>query len=541
MWKWVIVVALSVTPRMAQAQSTVSTSTLTDSAPYAARKWPGGSSLRGTRGVNRVEAAIPSPAGSWAVTAGGRYFHASDFLVDGDSNTYSSGQLVLAWQPIELIALSASWSVISNKNDRAEPRTTQSLGDPTFGVKLTHMLNDKVGVGLSSVLLIPTSAGGNGLKPGAFALDVQAMGSYLALPWLSLSANAGYRLDNTEKIFGSREINRAQRFTAGIATENQILLGIGADTHFLVGESTALGPFAEVTAGIAGGGGAFSQNPLIATVGGRILPAGKDVIDISLGGDIRLSGAPADGTMRLPGAPPWQLFARLSVHLGAKGGGASYVSVTEKNTCSDDSDCRKGQQCIDHVCTITREVVREVTKEVPMAQATFTIDGAVFDQGSGDPIGSAVVTIGGFEASPLAVDFNTGKFHSFPIPAGEGLLKVMVTAPNYRAAEQTIARGAGEQPAPLTFRLQSFGEQAMGQIKGSIKDSRSGKPLKGEIFIPALGKRITTNAEGTFEAELKAGRYQVLISSLKHTTQKKEIEIRAGETIILNLDLAGKK
>lgn len=533
MWKWVVVVALSVTSGMAQAQSTVATST-TDSAPYAARKWPGGSSVRGTRGVNRVEAAAPLPSGTWVLTAGGKYFHASDFLVDGDSNTYSSGQFVLAWQPIELLALSASWSVVSNKNDLAEPRTTQSLGDPTIGVKLTHMVSPKLGLGLNTVLLIPTSAGGSGLKPGAFALDVQAMGSYLVLPWLSLSANAGYRLDNTDKIFGSREISRAQRFTAGVATENQILLGLGADTYFLVGERAAIGAFGEVTAGIASGGG----SPLIATLGGRIQPAGKDVVDISLGGDVRLSGAPTDD-MRLPGIPPWQLFARLSVHLGGKS--ESYVSVTEKNTCSDNDDCGKGQQCLDHVCTITREVVREVTKEVPMQQATFFIDGAVFDQASGDPISSAVVTIGGYETSPLAVDFNTGKFHSFPLPVGEGLIKVSVTAPNYRPTEQTIARGTGEQSAQLTFKLQSFGEQALGQIKGSIKDSRSGKPLKGEIFIPALNKRLTTTAEGTFEADLKAGRYQVLISASKYTTQKKEIEIRAGETVILNLDLSGKK
>jgi hypothetical protein len=235
-----------------------------------------------------------------------------------------------------------------------------------------------------------------------------------------------------------------------------------------------------------------------------------------------------------------QRFARLSVHLGG-GGGEHIVSVTEKNTCSDNDDCGKGQTCTDHVCTITREVIREVTKEVPLAPPTFFIDGAVFDQTSGDPVSSAVVTIGGFETSPLAVDFRSGKFHSFPIPVGEGLIKVTVNAPNYRPSEQTIPRGTGDQATQLTFKLQSLGEAASGQIKGSIKNGRSGKPLKGEIFIPALGKRLTSDKDGLFEAELKAGRYQVLISAPKHVTQKKEIEIRAGEVVILNVDMVGKK
>ncbi|MEZ0312370.1 MAG: collagen binding domain-containing protein [Myxococcota bacterium] len=541
MFKWVVVVAIFATSGMAQAQSTVSTSLpTTDSTPYSGRKWPAGSGARGTRGVNRVEAAVPMPGGTWVLTAGGRYFHSSDFLADGDSNTYSSGQFTLAWQPIELIAITASWSVVSNKNDQAEPRTTQSLGDPTFGVKLTHVLGNKLGLGLDTVLLIPTSAGGSGLKPSAFALDARALVSYLPTPWLALSANAGYRLDNTDEIFGSREISRAQRFTASVATVNQILVGVGADTFFLVGDRAAIGPFAELTAGIAGGGGPSAQNPILATLGGRIQPAGKDVVDISLGGDIRVSGAPRDDSLRLPGIPPWQVFARMSVHLGG-GGGEHVVSVTEKNTCSGNDDCGKGQTCMDHVCTITREVIREVTKEVPLAAPTFSVDGAVLDQTSGDPVGSAVVTLGGYETSPLAVDFQTGKFHSFPIPVGEGLIKVTVSAPNYRPAEQTIQRGTGDQTTQLTFKLQSLGEAATGQMKGSIKDGRSGKPLKGEIFIPALGKRLTSDKDGLFDAELKSGRYQVLISAPKYVTQKKEIEIRAGEVVILNLDMVGKK
>ena len=284
-----------------------------------------------------------------------------------------------------------------------------------------------------------------------------------------------------------------------------------------------------------------AKSEVLATLGGRLQPAGRNVVDITIGADVRASGKPPQTLTTLPGLAPWMVFARLSVYLGhgADEGGA--VVVQTKNTCSDDDDCGKGQQCLDHVCTVTREVVREVTKEVAAPQASFVIDGAVFDQTTGDVVSSAVITISGYEQSPLAVDYKTGKFRSFPIPVGEGLVKVSVTAPNYRPSDQTIPRGSGDQVQTVVFKIQSLGEQALGQVKGSIKDGRSGKPIKGDIFIPALSKRIQADKDGTFDAELKAGRYQVLISAPKYVTQKKEIEIRAGEVVILNLDLVGRK
>ncbi|MBI3179011.1 MAG: carboxypeptidase regulatory-like domain-containing protein, partial [Deltaproteobacteria bacterium] len=49
------------------------------------------------------------------------------------------------------------------------------------------------------------------------------------------------------------------------------------------------------------------------------------------------------------------------------------------------------------------------------------------------------------------------------------------------------------------------------------------------------------DAEGKFNPKVKAGRYQILITSKRYVTQIKEIEIRAGDTVILNVDLAPKR
>ena len=382
MHKWIVAAVVLTATGMAQAQSTVPPAATTTGTPYVGRKWTAGSSERGTRGINRVEAAVPMPDGTWVLTASGRFAHNSDLLTNGDSDTFSGASFLLAWQPIELLALTASWNVVSNKNDMADPRTTQSLGDPTVGVKLTQMLGQRLGLGLNSVMTLPTSAGGSGLAPKAFILDTRALASYSPQQWIAVSANAGYRIDNSKKIFGSRDISAAQRYTAGIAEKGQVVAGIGADTFFPLGERAGAGPFAEVTGMFASG----AKSEVLATVGGRLQPAGKNIVDITVGADLRASGKPTQTLPTLPGLAPWMLFARLSVYLGHGADEGSGVVVQTKNTCSDDDDCGKGQQCLDHVCTVTREVVREVTKEVAKPVATFVVDGAVFDQTTGEPI-----------------------------------------------------------------------------------------------------------------------------------------------------------
>jgi uncharacterized membrane protein len=101
-----------------------------------------------------------------------------------------------------------------------------------------------------------------------------------------------------------------------------------------------------------------------------------------------------------------------------------------------------------------------------------------------------------------------------------------------------MPKGAEGETKVVTFKLTSLGKDAVGELKGSLKDARSGVPVKGEVFIPLIQKKFQADGEGKFSASMKAGRYQVLISAKGYTTQKKEIEIRPGDVVILNVDLS---
>jgi hypothetical protein len=499
----------------------------------AASSGNGSSGARGTVGVHRIEAAKPLGAGELVLTIGGEYSVSESLIVEGDTNERQVQRLTVAWSPVEALEVFLSQKSLTNNNDAFEPGTIQILGDPSFGLKFSQALSDMLGVGAVVDIMLPTSPRGSGLKPDAYRLTLLAAATVSPTSNISASLNAGYVLDNTNDLF-VRDIEPVQRYSAGIAKTNQIIAGVGIATDFAVAGFLGVGPFVEVHAGI-GSGTEMSENPIIGTGGIKLYPSSRALMEVTLGGDYRLSGAPTPEA-NLPGLPPWEIFGRVTAHLGFAGDEPVKVAGGPQS-CTADAQCSGGQSCLDNMCVTVKEVTKEVVKEVSKAAPTFTVEGAVFDEESGDPISSATVSISGTGTSALAVDPKTGKFKSYGLPTGEGLVQLKAEAPGFRPSESTMPKGADGESKVVTFKLTSLGKDAVGELKGSLKDGRSGNPVKGEIFIPVLAKKFQADVEGKFNASMKAGRYQVLISARGYATQKKEIDIRAGDVVILNVDL----
>jgi hypothetical protein len=500
--------------------------------------WTGDIGVNGMRGAHRVDSGFPIRAGDLILMLGTEYSTANDLFATGDTNQRNSQYITAVWSPFTSFALSVRQSIVSNRNTAFTPTTTQNLGDPRIALKYAVPL-DKLGVGAVVAVTLPTSAHGNGLSPNAYILDGYGAASYLATDFLSVSANVGYRLDKSNKIF-KRDILAVQRFTAGISQENAILGGLGIETNFKLGDMMVLGPFAEFSAAVA------KDGPMRATLGAKFSPFGMDNVELAVGADYAVAGVPkppataTSAASKMAGIPPWEVFGAVAAHLGPKP--KTTPTTAGPQLCTTDAECKDGQVCVDGFCGKIKEVIKEVVKEVEKPAPAFTIEGGVFDQTSGEPVGNAVVAFSGVAGSALAVDYKTGTFKSWAIPCGEGLIKVSVAAPGYRPYEETIPKGKVGEAKSLTLKIQNAGEAAMGEIKGVLKDAANGNPIKnGQIFIPILSQKIKSDVEGKFSAQLKAGRYQVLISGPKYITQKKEVEIRAGDVVIFNVDMTSKK
>lgn len=498
---------------------------------------PGGTNISGTRGTNRVESAAPLPGGGFVFNTGASFSNTTDLFGDGGANRRVSQSLVVVWSPLDVLDVFASQNIVSNSNDVSPKRTTQTLGDPTLGFKVGNEFGDHLFLGARVATIVPTSAAGTGLNPAALIVDGRLLFSAI-LGSTHLSANAGYRYDNSRSVFKRDDagLTAAQRFTANISELDLATFGLSVEHELEATRNVLLNPFVEVFGGVPLGAEATTELPLLASAGLKVLPVGRDSVEISVGADLRLSGAPDPIAQELPGLPPWEVFGRLAVHFsGAKPAQSAPPATAASPACTSASDCGAGMTCLDNACV--REITKTVTKEVVRDRPQFRIRGSVVDQSSGQPVGSATVSFSGEDGSPIAVDYRTGEFLSYGLNSGEGIVQVTVDAPGYRSTSKQLQNGKDGETLEFVVKLQPLGVAAKGEIKGSLKDGRSGKPLRGRVFIPVLDQKVRAGANGEFRESVKAGRYQVLISARGYITQKKEIEIRAGDVVILNVDL----
>ncbi len=488
---------------------------------------------RGSRGAQRVESAALVPAGTLTLVVGGSYAQASGMFADTDVNTRNEQVVGVVVAPLPFLELSATQSRSLNRNPQFEPRSIQTVGDPTVGFKLGTRLGEDFGAALGSHVLIPTSPGGTGLSPEAYALTVYAALSHAASSSFSTTLNLGYVLDQTGELF-TRDISDVQRYTVGTSEVDRIVGGLALMGELGFGERATLAPFLEVSAGIAPSL-PLAENAVRLSAGFELSPFGARAVSFIVGSDVRLAGAPTRAG-ELPGVPPWEAFARLAAPFGHE--------PAPLARCDSDAACGNGQVCDAGRCAVVRELVREVEK-APEVVPTFIVQGAVLDALSGDPVRNAVIQISGADASALAVDYRNGEFKSYPLSGGEGLVQLTATAVGYRPAQQTLARSKGGLAQNVILRLQPTDEQLWGELRGSIKDAATGQPIGGaQLIIAKLNQTIASNAEGVFSARVVQGVHQVVISApagASYVVQRKSIEIRAGDTVILNIDMAMKR
>jgi len=229
----------------------------------------------------------------------------------------------------------------------------------------------------------------------------------------------------------------------------------------------------------------------------------------------------------MAGIPAWEIFARISGHLGSW---LLFRAPSGATSCVRDDDCASGMTCVASTCV--EQVIRSA--------ATFKIAGKVLAKGSNAPVDGATVTISGFETTPVAVNRKTGGYVSFALPCGEGLMQLTVAADGFRQEQKVVPRGADQEVKTVDFALASSTELLTAELRGTLKNAANGQPIPGIVFVPALDLEIPTDEGGHFHAVLKAGRYQVLISSPRYLTQKKDVQLHGGDVVIFDADMTAR-
>lgn len=266
-----------------------------------------------TRGVNRVETAEPMRPGEINVGLAGEFFSTTGLFERGDSNTRHAQQLLIAAGLLWGVELGASWSMSSNENPSFGEQADRSGGDPTFSVKYTRGVAERLRLGALLSLQVPTSPQGDGFKPSAMTASLGALASYRVARPVTLAMNVGYDVDRSRDLF-ARPLTPAQQFTAGVSKVDALTYGLGGTGIAGLSDSVALGGFAEVAGAFAPSVG-MSDSPVRASGGVKAFFLEHRRLEVVVGADVRLTGAPTE-TQEFPGLPPWQAFARVIGHLG---------------------------------------------------------------------------------------------------------------------------------------------------------------------------------------------------------------------------------
>jgi hypothetical protein len=508
-------------------------------------------SRQGLAGVHRLELAEGLTPRSINVSLASEFFDARSFLARGDHHQRWAGQLTLAAAVLPGLDVALGGSLVSNSNRPALREAAHSTGDPSLTVKYSHSLWRELRLGAVAQLTLPTSLAGGGLAPGAFTGVGQLVASYQGSRG-SVAANAGYRLDRTSRLLTGAlpaDSASAYRFSTGGDRQNSFVMGLGGQAHVSWPELLALQPFLELCGQLAPGVPA-RDSPWRATAGAKLLPYAWPV-ELSLGADVRLAGAPtAKGSFA--GLPPWQALATLTFHAAAPGAPRETPppplppppviprAAGEPAPCTETHPCLPGQTCIEGACILVREVEKEVVREVTREAPSFVIAGTVTDAASNRPIKSATVRLSAYDGTQLTTDAN-GAFKTWPIAVDEGILQLTIAAPGYKDGQQTLAKGPPGVTKELVVALSAIARDVPGMLQGSLQDARTGKPLAGVVLFPAGGRRLRVGKEGDFEAKVKPGRYNVIVSSPHHVTQKKVVQVSPGEIVILNIDMAASR
>ena len=280
--------------------------------------WLPGTNRWGGRGGWHLDAAHPNHRGALLLGLGLELARSSGnpFGTAQANLTYREAftayRLLVTYVPVTGLEIGLAGELRRDDYITYVRRHIQASGWPTLNIKYSRSVLPQLGLGLLGTYRAATAVDDGSLAPLAGAMTLTGLLTYRLHPSFEATANLGYTHDRGHTLTKS-DISPESRFYYQIDSYDRLMLGIGGSGRFRVGEVAGLGPFAEVTGGLPLSGPAAAQQ-LRASLGLRIYLLPDDLLQVSLGVDVRLRGMPTVG-VPTPGLLPWTGFAMLGIRL----------------------------------------------------------------------------------------------------------------------------------------------------------------------------------------------------------------------------------
>jgi outer membrane protein OmpA-like peptidoglycan-associated protein len=174
------------------------------------------------------------------------------------------------------------------------------------------------------------------------------------------------------------------------------------------------------------------------------------------------------------------------------------------------------------------------TPAAPEPPKTAQVSGRVLDAQSGEPLAGALVTADGHDLPPVASEPATGRFLTYPLPAGQ--VRLRVTREGYEPVAQELTLTPG-QTAPFEFRLQS----AVKPARFLLSASSAGKPVAATVTLKGPKEEqlaLPPGAAAPAKLEVPAGQYTITVKAEGFLAQTREVQVSEGGELKLAFELA---
>lgn len=484
------------------------------------------------RGFSLVGRVAPSGRGAaepLAVGAATGYGYTGAVLGAGDTHHRVAGSLAGEFSPRRWLGLGLRLD--GRFDSHTLPGTSADsgwVGDPRIFVRGDRMLGDATSAGVRVVGWFPGDQAPS-IKLSAATVDLLATLTHAASDSFVLTANAGYRIDNS-----AASAPNAQRLMPG----DRIALGVSAFNAALMGASATFGGprynvFAEWSWDLLVGARAPSAmtSPMRIGVGGR---ARLNSI-LAFEGTAELSPSsrpsPAMDAPLIPVPPRFMALAGLVARWGAAVPVARPAPVDQPPKI---------------------EPVAVTVKE-PKPAATAAMVARIESGGALPPDTKLIIksTQGEREVTPDA----SGRVALEDLPPGAAT--VTATAEGYEPATAEITFAANE-PVQLSLALKP--KLPPGQIRGTIR-SFGGRGLTAQISVKLVkgveddkgdkdgkgdkGGKVPSDVPphelradgGLFQIDVQPGNYEVTIKAPDYEPQTRSVRVEQNGVTVLNVDL----
>jgi len=460
-----------------------------------------GDTIDALPGIVRVPVVVARDRTGIGLAASAGYGWTESVLHDGDSHNRALGSLAMSLRATPYLA--AGLRLDGRFDSSSGPGSTSGwVGDPRIEVRAGVPLGDAARLGGQLGVWFPGNdapswVASSTTPDASVLLTVQPPGSPV-----TIASRLGYRQDNSVKSAPDADrLALSDRLSLGLNAANAVLAGLGV--------SARVTPRLELLADVAwdllvgSGSPGAAKSPMVVSAGARYGLDTDGRFELAAIADVSPSQRPEVAV----GTPLVDIEPRIG----------GFIALVMRPTWPRPVE----------VYVPPRPAAPPPPPPQPVRAK---LRGHVLAEDGKTPIAAHLTIRSGSAAPKETRTDDRGYFEVDDLD--EGPATVEIESEGFSSTTRPVTLSA----SPVELDVQIAKALPSGQVRGLVRDF-GGKPVVAAIRIEPLGIDVKLEPDGTFEANVAPGTYEVLIHATGYVEQKRRFVVERDGVTMLNVEL----